>query len=107
MIKLNEDIIDKFIKMYPKWLNQREQQVIELRYAINGNTWKTLRQIGDMFGVSRERVRQIEKKALRKLRHPARLKVLSTFQQIPKPTADPFKQAPLRGQLYAGRLNKK
>lgn len=76
MIKVNADLIEKFIRMYPKWLNPREQQVIEMRYCLNGQSWKTLQQIGDILGVCRERVRQIEKKAFRKLKHPTRLKVL-------------------------------
>jgi RNA polymerase sigma factor (sigma-70 family) len=80
IIKLDEDLIYRFIKMYPKWLNQREQQVIEMRYCLNGQSWKTLQQIGDMLGVCRERVRQIEKKALRKLKHPSRIKALLRWQ---------------------------
>lgn len=52
-------------------LSQRERQVIELRQS------RTLQEIGDVLGVCRERIRQIEKRALRKLRHPARVKKLS------------------------------
>ena len=76
MIDLNEDLIYRFIKTYPQWLSQRERQVIEMRYCLNGQSRKTLQQIGGVLGVCRERVRQIEKKALRKLKHPSRMKAL-------------------------------
>ncbi len=78
MVELNEDLIDKLIKIFPDCLDQIEKQVIEKRYCINGESKRTLQQIGDMLGVSRERVRQIERKALRKLKHPSRMKALTT-----------------------------
>ncbi len=57
-------------------LTPREKRVIELRYGLyDGRTW-TLEQVGKVFGVTRERIRQIEAKALRKLRHPARSRML-------------------------------
>ena len=58
----------------PDRLTLREKQVLEMRMCLDINSRKTLQQIGDVLGVSRERVRQIEKKALRKLRHPSRMK---------------------------------
>ena len=51
-------------------LNPREQDVLRLRYGLDGEIPLTLEQIGDRFGITRERIRQIEWKALRKLRHP-------------------------------------
>lgn len=53
-------------------LTGREQQVLELRYGLKGDVPKTLEEVGIAFNVTRERVRQIEVKALRKLRHPSR-----------------------------------
>ena len=53
-------------------LSPRERDVIRLRYGIDNGRMKTLEEIGQIFDVTRERIRQIEAKALRKLRHPNR-----------------------------------
>lgn len=55
-------------------LNPREAEVLQLRFGIGTQDSHTLEEVGERFGVTRERVRQIEKSALRKLRHPSRLK---------------------------------
>jgi RNA polymerase primary sigma factor len=60
-------------------LTGRERRVLELRYGLDGDADRTLSEIGDELGVTRERIRQIEAKALRKLRHPARAKRLKAF----------------------------
>ena len=60
-------------------LNERERQVIIMRYGLQGEDQKTLEEVGKIFGVTRERIRQIEAKALRKLRHPARAKVFNSY----------------------------
>jgi RNA polymerase primary sigma factor len=60
-------------------LSGRERRVIELRYGLDGARDRTLSEIGDALGVTRERIRQIEAKALRKLRHPSRAKRLRPF----------------------------
>ena len=60
-------------------LSEREAQVIRLRFGIDDGYAHTLDQIGRTFGVSRERIRQIEERALNKLRHPARIRKLKDF----------------------------
>ena len=62
-------------------LDERERRVLELRYGIGGDRARTLEEVGKEFGVTRERIRQIEAKALRKLRHPARSKIVSDYLQ--------------------------
>ena len=62
-----------------KDLNDQEQRVLRMRFGIDDDTPKTLEEIGKVFGVTRERIRQIEAKAIRKLRHPSRLKKLKNF----------------------------
>ncbi|MBV8743858.1 MAG: sigma-70 family RNA polymerase sigma factor [Xanthobacteraceae bacterium] len=60
-------------------LTPREQHILRMRFGIGGATDHTLEEIGQMFGVTRERIRQIEAKALEKLRHPSRGHKLATF----------------------------
>ncbi len=60
-------------------LSDQEQQVLRMRFGLDDDTPKTLEEIGTVFGVTRERIRQIEAKAIRKLRHPSRLKLLKNF----------------------------
>jgi len=60
-------------------LTAREAKVLRMRFGINMNTDHTLEEVGKQFDVTRERIRQIEAKALRKLRHPSRSEVLRSF----------------------------
>ncbi|MCC7367708.1 MAG: sigma-70 family RNA polymerase sigma factor [Chloroflexi bacterium] len=60
-------------------LTPRERRVVELRFGLDGDKLYTLSEIGAELGVTRERIRQIETKALRKLRHPSRSKLLREF----------------------------
>ncbi len=60
-------------------LTQREQEIIRLRYGLDDGRSRTLEEVGREFNVTRERIRQIEAKALRKLRHPSRSKQLKSF----------------------------
>ncbi|MGL5345811.1 MAG: sigma-70 family RNA polymerase sigma factor [Peptostreptococcaceae bacterium] len=60
-------------------LSEQEQKVLRMRFGLDDDTPKTLEEIGKVFGVTRERIRQIEAKAIRKLRHPSRLKQLKHF----------------------------
>ncbi|RMA96980.1 RNA polymerase primary sigma factor [Hydrogenothermus marinus] len=60
-------------------LSEREEEVLRCRFGLEDDTEYTLEQVGKKFGVTRERIRQIESKALRKLRHPHRAKFLRPF----------------------------
>jgi RNA polymerase primary sigma factor len=60
-------------------LTPREQRIICMRFGIGGASDHTLEEVGKVFGVTRERIRQIEAKALEKLRHPTRARKLATF----------------------------
>ncbi|HYN90703.1 MAG TPA: RNA polymerase sigma factor RpoD [Thermoleophilaceae bacterium] len=60
-------------------LPPREREVIEMRYGLSGNKARTLEEVGRAFGVTRERIRQIESKTLSKLRHPSRSQKLRDY----------------------------
>ena len=62
-----------------KSLTPREEKVLKLRFGVGGGSEHTLEEVGQSFTVTRERIRQIESKALRKLRHPSRSKMLRVF----------------------------
>jgi RNA polymerase primary sigma factor len=62
-------------------LTEREQHILRMRFGIGGTAEHTLEEVGRIFGVTRERIRQIQASALRKLRHPARGRKLITFAQ--------------------------
>ena len=61
------------------FLTEREREVLEMRFGLNDGKDHTLEEVGKRFGVTRERIRQIEAKALRKLRHPSRSKSLRDY----------------------------
>ena len=60
-------------------LNHRERRVLEMRFGLRDGQGHTLEEVGQAFGVTRERIRQIEAKALRKLRHPLRSRKLRDY----------------------------
>jgi RNA polymerase primary sigma factor len=60
-------------------LTPREERILRMRFGLGMNRDHTLEEIGQRFSVTRERIRQIEAKAIRKLKHPTRSKVLRTF----------------------------
>ncbi len=62
-------------------LQEVEREIIKLRFGLDGNDPMSLQQIGDKFNLSKERIRQIEKKAIRRLRHPSRSQRLKSFLQ--------------------------
>ena len=63
-------------------LTAREERVLRMRFGIGMNSDHTLEEVGQQFSVTRERIRQIEAKALRKLKHPSRSKKLKSFLTI-------------------------
>ena len=73
---LKEEIDDVLQSLQP-----REQEVLRLRFGLKDGTCHTLEEVGKKFNVTRERIRQIEAKALRKLRHPSRAKKLRDFME--------------------------
>ncbi len=62
-----------------KTLTEREQEVLTLRFGLLDGYSRTLEEVGKKFKVTRERIRQIEAKALRKMRHPTRIRKLEGF----------------------------
>ena len=74
-----QDILKAQLLAVIETLTPREQKVIRLRYGLDDNHPRTLEEVGKDFNVTRERIRQIEAKALRKLRHPNRSKKLQDF----------------------------
>ena len=73
------EILKEEIKNVLSTLQEREKEVLELRFGLIDGTSHTLEEVGKRFNVTRERIRQIEAKALRKLRHPSRAKKLKDF----------------------------
>ncbi len=75
---VNDDLKEK-VREVLKTLTPREEKVLKMRFGIDVASEHTLEEVGKDFSVTRERIRQIEVKALRKLRHPSRSKKLQTF----------------------------
>ena len=69
-------------------LTQREQRVLTLRFGLGDGYSRTLDEIGRQFKVTRERIRQIEAKALRKMRHPTRIRQLHGFLEVREPESE-------------------
>jgi RNA polymerase primary sigma factor len=60
-------------------LTPREERIVRMRFGLGMNSDHTLEEVGKQFSLTRERIRQIEAKALRKLKHPSRSRVLRSF----------------------------
>jgi len=71
-------------------LDERERKILELRFGIHDGSTRTLEEVGSEFNVTRERVRQIESKALRKLRHPTRSRRIKSFLDMAAKEEDVF-----------------
>jgi RNA polymerase primary sigma factor len=69
-------------------LSERERKVLELRFGLGDGCARTLEEVGSQFQVTRERIRQIEAKALRKMRHPTRIRQLHGFLELAKANFD-------------------
>jgi RNA polymerase primary sigma factor len=74
-----------------KSLTEREGRVLKMRFGLGDGNEHTLEEVGQQFKVTRERIRQIEAKALRKLKHPSRSRKLKSFTDLPLLTASPLK----------------
>jgi RNA polymerase primary sigma factor len=73
------------LKAVLETLNDRERAVLEQRFGLHDGFSRTLEDVGRQFQVTRERIRQIEAKALRKMRHPTRIRHLEGFIDNPSP----------------------
>lgn len=73
IMECNKDIIEMVLST----LSEREADIVRLRFGLNDQEPQTLEQIGQSYGVTRERIRQLENKALRKLRNPVRTRLLA------------------------------
>ena len=74
-----EEMLKKDLNTVLSQLAPREREIIEQRFGLNGGEPQTLEDVGKTFGVTRERIRQIEAKALRKMRHPVRAGLLAGY----------------------------
>ncbi|MFW5942603.1 MAG: RNA polymerase sigma factor RpoD [Chloroflexota bacterium] len=75
----SKELLREQIRQVLGFLTDREREVLEMRFGLNDGKDHTLEEVGKRFGVTRERIRQIEAKALRKLRHPSRSKALRDY----------------------------
>jgi RNA polymerase primary sigma factor len=75
----NRQLLREQVEDVLNTLSDREREVLNMRYGLEDGRTRTLEEVGRVFGVTRERIRQIEAKALRKLRHPSRAKMLKDF----------------------------
>jgi RNA polymerase primary sigma factor len=74
-----ESSLNTVINSLLKSLTEKEKHILELRFGLNGNREMSLKEIGKRFNLTKERIRQIEKKALNRLRHSSRSEKLKTF----------------------------
>ena len=72
MKEVNKQIVSDILDT----LSSREAEILKMRFGIDADKAMTLEEVGNHFGLSKERIRQIENKAIRKLRHPTRAKIL-------------------------------
>ena len=82
MISVN---LKEYTSQVLRTLTPREERVIKMRFGLEDGSEHTLEEVGQSFQVTRERIRQIEAKALRKLRHPTRVRHLQGFLDTSEP----------------------
>jgi RNA polymerase primary sigma factor len=75
----SQQLLRQQIDLVLSTLTDREQRVVRLRFGLDDGRSRTLEEVGNEFGVTRERIRQIEAKTLRKLRHPRRSRKLKDY----------------------------
>ncbi len=75
----NRELLREQMRDILSSLSERERAVLALRFGLEDGESRTLEEVGQQFGVTRERIRQIEAKALRKLRHPTRSRKLRDY----------------------------
>jgi len=75
----DDDLLQERLQGIMETLNQREREVLRLRFGLNGGTVHTLEEVSQRFSVTRERVRQIQSRAVRKLRQPETMRALACF----------------------------
>ena len=80
----NQEALKDHIDQAMAGLNHREREILRLRYGLQDGYAYTLEEVGNIFSVTRERVRQIESKAVRKLQQPYRSNVLRGFVDLPR-----------------------
>ena len=78
MVLLKQELYD----VMKETLNEREEKVLRLRYGLDDNHPRTLEEVGKEFGVTRERIRQIEAKAIKSLRKKNKLKRLGDYREV-------------------------
>ncbi len=78
-IKSSDKMRTKAINEVLKTLSPKEEEIVKLRFGIGCGYPRTLEEVGEIFGVTRERIRQIEVKALKKLKHPSRSNILQEY----------------------------
>lgn len=108
-IVINEELSDNLKKfLYGCNLTEKERQVIILRYGLSGKEPMVLREVGKLFGVTRERIRQIEEKALRKLRNSRHKNLVAGYIDVSnKPQKDALAAGEkLKGIDFIPRVNK-
>jgi RNA polymerase primary sigma factor len=89
LYEMNQELLKRRIADVLDALNYREREILRLRYGLADGYTYTLEEVGKIFQVTRERVRQIEAKAVRKLQHPVRSRKLSGFLERSFPAAPP------------------
>ncbi|MEX0586739.1 MAG: sigma-70 family RNA polymerase sigma factor, partial [Pirellulales bacterium] len=82
LYEMNYDLLKSRINQVLEVLNYREREILRLRYGLVDGYAYTLEEVGKIFSVTRERVRQIESKAVRKLQQPFRSRALASFVDI-------------------------
>jgi RNA polymerase primary sigma factor len=86
LYEMNQDMLKARVADVLGALNYREREIIRLRYGLADGYTYTLEEVGKVFSITRERVRQIEAKAVRKLQHPVRIRKLQGFLDRPRPS---------------------